>query len=246
MKQRIKAFIKQHPMLVKLALVIQTGSLLKLTLTKKIRGKQNRITVALSAFCVNCVVDIVGSNNIIIVEEGARLNGVTFYIRGNENRIFIAKQVRFNKGGSLWIEDERGEISIGERTEIEDVHVAVTEPGSAVQIGKGCLLAYDIDIRTGDSHSILDAATQRRINYAKDVIIEDHVWVAAHCSILKGVRVRKDSIVATRSVLTKSFNQDGIIVGGNPAKILRENITWNRDRIYDPSMTPMGSNVCRK
>lgn len=233
MKQRIKAFIKQHPMLLKLALVIQTGSLLKPTLTKKIRGQQNRITVAPSVFCVNCVVDIVGSNNTIIVEEGARLNGVTFYIRGNSNRIFIAKQVQFKRAGSLWMEDDGGEIWIGERTEIEDAHVAVTEPNSTIQIGKGCLLAYDIDLRTGDSHSILDATTQRRINYAKDVVIDDHVWIAAHCSILKGIHVRKNSIVATRSVLTKSFDQEGILLGGNPAKILKENITWNRDRIYE-------------
>ncbi|MVM37180.1 acyltransferase [Spirosoma sp. HMF3257] len=235
MKQRVKAFIKQHPMLVKLALLIQTGSLLKPRLTKKIRGKQNKLSVDPSAFCVNCVVDIVGRNNTIIIEEGARLNGVIFYIRGNSNRIFIARQVQFKRAGSLWIEDERCEIRIGERTEIEDAHVAVTEPDSSVQIGKGCLLAYDIDVRTGDSHSILDAVTQQRINYAKDVIIDDHVWIAAHCSILKGVRIRKDSIVATRSVVTKSFDQEGVIIGGNPAKILKEQITWCRDRIYGPT-----------
>ncbi|MVM33714.1 acyltransferase [Spirosoma sp. HMF4905] len=235
MKQRIKAFIKQRPILLKLALVIQTGSLLKPTLTKKIRGKQNKITVDGSAFCVNCVADIIGRYNTIIIEEGARLNGVTFYIRGNSNRIFIAKQAQFKRGGSLWVEDERCEIRIGERTEIEDAHIAVTEPGSTIQIGKDCLLAYDIDVRTGDSHSILDAVTQQRINYANDVIIDDHVWIAAHCSILKGVHIRNDSIVATRSVVTKSFDQEGVIIGGNPAKILREHITWNRDRIYEPS-----------
>lgn len=235
MKEQVKAFLKRHPILLKLVLMIQTGSLFKPSLIRKIRGKKNKATVDRSAFCVNCVVDIVGSHNTIIIEEGARLNGVTFYIRGNSNRIVIAKQVQFKRSGSLWIEDERGGIRIGERTEIEDVHIAVTEPGSTVQIGEGCLLAYDIDIRTGDSHSILDAVTQKRINYAKNVILDDHVWIAAHCSILKGVHIRKDSIVATRSVVTKSFDQEGVIIGGNPAKILREHITWNRDRIYEQS-----------
>ncbi|QDK80122.1 acyltransferase [Spirosoma sp. KCTC 42546] len=233
MKQRVYEFIKQHPMLLKLALVIKSGSFFKSTVTKTIQGKRNKLSISRSAFCVNCTIDIDGNDNTILIEEGARLHGLTVYIRGNSNRIHIAKQVRFKRGGSLWIEDERGEISIGTRTMIEDVHVAVTEPGSSIRIGEDCLLAYDIDVRTGDSHSILDATTGQRINYAKDVVIDDHVWIAAHCSILKGVRIRKNSIVATRSVLTKSFDQEGIIIGGNPAKLLKDNINWAQERLYD-------------
>jgi acetyltransferase-like isoleucine patch superfamily enzyme len=115
----------------------------------------------------------------------------------------------------------------------KDVHIAATEPNSVITIGADCMFAYDIDVRTGDSHSILDAQTGKRINYAKNVIIGDHVWVASHCSILKGAELKKNSIVATRSVVTKAFDKEGIVVAGSPAVVVKENITWSRKRIYD-------------
>lgn len=95
------------------------------------------------------------------------------------------------------------------------------------------MFAYDIDLRTGDSHSIIDSATMKRINYAKNIEIEDHVWIASHVSILKGVKILRNSVIATRSVVTKSFNKEGVIIGGAPAKILKENVTWSRKRIYE-------------
>src|SRR5450759_1692287 len=98
------------------------------------------------------------------------------------------------------------------------------------------MFAYDIDLRTGDSHSILDSTTMKRTNYARNVEIADHVWVASHVSILKGVKLLKNTVVATRSVVTKSFEKEGILIGGTPVKVLKEGITWDRKRIYENSV----------
>jgi acetyltransferase-like isoleucine patch superfamily enzyme len=97
------------------------------------------------------------------------------------------------------------------------------------------MFAYDIDLRTGDSHSIIDLTTKQRINYAQSIRIGDHVWVAPHCSILKGVEVRKNCVLATRTVLTKTCDREGVILGGSPAKNLKENITWDRRRLVEES-----------
>ncbi len=232
MTTQLKDYVKQHPMLMKLALLIQTRSVFKPSVTRRIRGKRNRISIDRTAFCVGCVIDVVGNDNTITVHESVRLLNLRFYIRGNNNRIMVSSQVRVNRDGDLWIEDDGGSITIGERCTFEAAHIAVTEPGSGVTIGRDCLFAYDIDIRTGDSHSIIDTQTNERINPARNVVIGDHVWVAAHCSILKGVRLGRNSVVATRSVVTKPFDQEGVIVGGNPARVLKENITWQRERVY--------------
>jgi acetyltransferase-like isoleucine patch superfamily enzyme len=101
-----------------------------------------------------------------------------------------------------------------------------------VEIGKDCMFAYDIDIRTGDSHSIIDSTTGSRINYAKDINIGNHVWVAAHSIILKGVSIADNCVIATGAVVVKGFNEQGIIVAGNPGKIVKRNITWSRERLY--------------
>lgn len=93
------------------------------------------------------------------------------------------------------------------------------------------MFANYIDLRTGDSHSIIDIVANKRINYAQNIEIGNHVWVASHVSILKGVNILSNSIVATRSVVTKKFYKENILIGGIPANIIKENITWNRNRI---------------
>lgn len=234
MKEKIKHFLKQNPVLEKYVRSLTKGKKTKHARPKKIiNGKNNIIKINESAILNNCTFDITGNNNEIEIMESSFFNNVTFFIRGDDNKIRINKKVRFNRGGSIWIEDCNCEANIGEYSTFEDVHIAVTEPGSKIEIGKDCMFADNIDLRTGDSHSIINSITNKRINYAEDIIIGDHVWIASHVSILKGVRISDNSVVATRAVLTKSFEEKNILIGGIPAKKLKENINWDRQRIYE-------------
>ncbi|MGB5966193.1 MAG: hypothetical protein WBG65_11800 [Sulfurimonadaceae bacterium] len=95
------------------------------------------------------------------------------------------------------------------------------------------MFAYDIDIRTGDSHSILDKRTGERVNYAKDIQIGNHVWMAVHARILKGVHIQENSVVGTGSIVTKSIDEESVVIAGNPAGIVKINITWDRKNIYE-------------
>ncbi len=195
-----------------------------------ISGKQNIIRYG-NSILSSVLFDIKGDMNHIEVKNGCLLNGVTFFIRGDGHSIQIGKGCSFNRGGSLWFEDHGCSLLIGDGTTFEDIHIAVTEPGSKVEIGEDCLFAYDTDIRTGDSHSIIDAISNERLNYGKDVAIGKHVWVAAHCILLKGSSVLEDSVVATGSVVTKRFEEKGVVIAGNPAKIVKRHISWSRKRI---------------
>jgi acetyltransferase-like isoleucine patch superfamily enzyme len=177
-------------------------------------------------------INIYGNENRIEIQEGSILNGVKFLIWGNGHSISIGRRCRFNRGGSIWFEDAGGKLLIGDGTTFEDVHLAVTEPGSNITIGKDCMFAYEIDVRTGDSHSIFDNATNERCNYAMDVSIGDHVWVATRCAILKGVIIPDDCIVATGSIVTSAFHQKGAILAGNPARVVKDGIRWSRERTY--------------
>lgn len=233
MKERIKKIVKKYPSLEKfIKVIVSRQKTRENKLTKIIKGKDNVLNINQSSILTNCTIDIVGNNNEIEINESAIINNVTFFIRGNNNKIIIGQKVRFNKGGSIWIEDYDCEAIIGENTTFEDSHIAVTEPNSKIIIGKDCMFAYNIDLRTGDSHSILHSITNERINYAKNIDIGNHVWIAAHVSILKGVHISDNSVIATRAVVTKSFLDENILIGGMPAKKLKENINWNRKRIY--------------
>lgn len=195
----------------------------------KVRGHGNYVVTNLSTL-TGVGVEIFGSGNKIDFGANLKAADLNIYIRGNNNKIIIGDDCRFIKGGDLWIEDDGCEIIIGDSTSFVSTHLAATESKSKILIGKDCMFAYDIDVRTGDSHSILDAGTGKRINYAKDVNIGNHVWVAAHVRILKGVNVLDNCIVGTGSVVTKSYGKSNVIYAGNPAKVIKENISWTRDR----------------
>ena len=64
------------------------------------------------------------------------------------------------------------------------------------------MLSNNIIIRTSDSHPIFNQTTGERINHAKDVIIGNNVWIAAHATIMKGVHIGDGSIVGFGSVVT--------------------------------------------
>ena len=63
------------------------------------------------------------------------------------------------------------------------------------------------------------------VHYKRDdddlpVVIEDDTWIGCNVTILKGVRIGRGAIVGAGSVVTKDV-PDYAIVGGNPAKIIR-------------------------
>jgi len=55
---------------------------------------------------------------------------------------------------------------------------------------------------------------------AKPVVIERNVWIAAGVTIIGGVRVGENSVVAAGSVVTRDVPPNAL-VGGNPARVIR-------------------------
>jgi acetyltransferase-like isoleucine patch superfamily enzyme len=197
-----------------------------------IQGQGNRIQAA-GVKLANVELDIVGDNNQISFGPGSTINNLRIRMRGSNHRLEFGENCRVSRGGWFWFEDQDCLLKIGANTTLVDVHIAVTEPGSQILIGDDCMLANDIDIRTGDSHSVIDIASGERLNFPEDVTIENHVWIAPHVVILKGVSIGSHSVIATGSIVTRSV-ESGVIAAGNPANVIRTGITWERERIAKP------------
>lgn len=228
-KIKYETIRQKFPVLERVHRRVRDGRLFD-SMRKKIRGHGN-VIVHRDAILSSVIFDIVGNNNRIEIQKGALLNAVTFRIRGDQHQIMIGEECRFDHGGSIWFQDYGGSLEIGQGSTFQNAHLAVTEPGSKIYIGSDCMFAYDIEVRTGDSHSALDANSLQRINPAEDVFIGNHVWVAAHCILLKGVHIAENSIIGTGAVVTGKFTQKGVALAGSPARVIKEGITWSRKRI---------------
>ena len=183
----------------------------------------------ISGTLTHCSVFISGTNNIINISKDAVLKYCTIKIFGDDNNIHIGENVHANSL-TLWIEDRKNSIQIGDYTTVHGAtHIACIE-GTSVIIGNDCMLSSDISIVTGDSHSILDE-TGERINPSKSICIGNHVWIGKENTILKGTAICDNSIVGAKSLVTKTFDKENIIIAGNPAKIIRRNINWSRERM---------------
>lgn len=90
-----------------------------------------------------------------------------------------------------------------------------------ITIGENVAIAHDVLITDCDGH-LIDVNAE---SDAAEVKIGNHVWIGTKSIILKGVSIGDGSVVAAGSVVTKNFPEH-VLVGGNPAKIIRENINW--------------------
>lgn len=75
---------------------------------------------------------------------------------------------------------------------------------------KVSLLSESHPINPKDRHSLIPKA----------IVIKKNAWIGANATILQGVTIGENSIVAAGSVVSKDV-PDNVIVGGIPAKIIK-------------------------
>ena len=58
--------------------------------------------------------------------------------------------------------------------------------------------------------------------YSKgDILIGANTWIGDNVIILPGVHIGKNCVIGANAVVTKSFEEDGLVLAGNPAKVMR-------------------------
>jgi len=124
-------------------------------------------------------------------------------------------------GSSLRIDN--GTLTIGDNFSCnKNCFISCTK---SISFGNDCLLGWNINIRDSDGHSIFDADGTEKPSL-KEVIIGNHVWIASNVNILKGTIIGNNSVVGFGSMLTKEYKINNVIIAGNPAKIVQNNVSW--------------------
>jgi acetyltransferase-like isoleucine patch superfamily enzyme len=90
----------------------------------------------------------------------------------------------------------------------------------AITIGHGVAISSGVTIRDSDNHAINGNA-----RVTAPIVIGDRVWIGLNATILKGVRIGNGAVIAAGAVVIADVPEN-TLVGGVPAKVLKENISW--------------------
>ncbi len=108
-------------------------------------------------------------------------------------------------------------LRIGQNSYIGDRGlIAVSK---SLEIGADCAISWGITILDDDGHVLENAEPCLPIR------IGNHVWIGCNVTVLKGSTIGDGSVVAAGAVVSGQFPEK-CLIGGVPAKILRQNIQW--------------------
>jgi acetyltransferase-like isoleucine patch superfamily enzyme len=138
-------------------------------------------------------------------------------------RVEGSGQIVLGNGVKIWSHIATTQISAGTNARIEIGEGTFINTGCIVsarkliKIGRNCQIANQVILMDDDFHGVAN----RNQNPAPEaIIVEDDVWLATRCTILKGVRIGQGAVVAAGAVVTRDV-PPYTLVGGVPAKIIK-------------------------
>ena len=112
--------------------------------------------------------------------------------------------------------------------------------GKNIHVGKNFLANYNVTIldiapvHIGDyvmiapntlittvNHPMNPSGGRKHLGIAKPVTIGNDVWIGANVTILPGVNIGNNVVVAAGAVVTKDV-PDNVLIGGVPARVIKE------------------------
>ena len=171
-------------------------------------------------------IQFLGDNNLVEIYEPCFFLGCFFQL--SRNCHFVLKKI--TAYGLNCQTKEYSKLFIDEKTTINGCFLNLQAPYNSISIGKDCMFSTEIYLCPSDGHKIFDVEKNEVLNNKPpEVIIGNHVWLAARVCITKNVHLPNNCIVGMASVVTRSFDTENIVIAGNPAKIIKTGVNWGRE-----------------
>lgn len=139
-----------------------------------------------------------------------------------EGVIIFKGKAKFGAGTKIAVGNE-ARLTFGENFKItSNSSIACFKE---IIFGSNCLLSWEILVMDTDAHHIYNS-DEEIINPDKVITIGEKVWIGCRVTILKGAEIPNYCIVGSNSVVSKSFNDANSLIAGNPAKIIKREISW--------------------
>lgn len=102
-----------------------------------------------------------------------------------------------------------------------------------IKIGNNVMVGPRVSFYTA-GHPIDPQIRIEELEFGLPITVEDNVWIGGSATILPGVTIGKNSIIAAGAVVTKEVAAN-TIVGGNPAQLIRaineeDKRYWNKKK----------------
>jgi acetyltransferase-like isoleucine patch superfamily enzyme len=133
-------------------------------------------------------------------------NGVVFRSSRFSNLIGL------NRGCIITLMSDEAELTIGNHSGFSGTVIGCyskIELGNNVRCGANTLIT-DSDWHVNDSRSSKPAP----------IIIEDNVWLGTNVTVLKGVRIGKNSVIGAGSLVSRDIPEN-VVAAGSPCKVIR-------------------------
>lgn len=164
------------------------------------------------------------------IDVGGELDIGTSFVGFQTNSDVTLLNVR----GKLFVE---GKFSIGRGCRFDIGEGGIVELGDGgyiaafslfiitkkLKIGKNCAISWNCQFLDNDFHHIEYEGKKEKSN---SIIIGDNVWIGSGVSIYKGTIVPNGCVIASNSVVRGVFENENSIISGNPAKVIKEKVTW--------------------
>lgn len=198
----------------------------------RIVGSSNEIVFKNSNKNLKCKITIQGNNNRIYIDNilcSKSQGKLNISIIGDNNTISLKKNIIIVEELSVSILEGcyNGKITVDENTSFWRTHLQTCDNNSAILIGKNCMFSFGTRIFNTDGHSIFQ--NNKLINQAGKCVVSDCVWLGFESVVLKNSYIPEGCIIGYRSLVSDSKFSPHCVLAGVPAKVVKRNITWNRN-----------------
>lgn len=138
----------------------------------------------------------------------------------NGGRLIVGNIVNMARGTRLVVDG--GTMTVGSHFWCNgDSYFCCT---TNITIGDENMYGWNISFNTSDGHHVYENGVEKPME--GDITIGNQVWIASHCIIGKNTSIADDCVVAQHSLVGKRFEQANCLIGGMPAKVIKENYSW--------------------
>lgn len=158
------------------------------------------------------------NENLVINANRMGKNGRSSILRMDDNSILESNGFSFMYGADI-ILFKGAHLVLGKNSFINsDCKIRCHDE---IIIGDDCAISHDFTVMDSDAHELNGSRNTRPVH------IGNHVWIGTRVTILSGVSVGEGSVIAAGALVTEDVPA-GVLVGGVPAKVLKDKVEWKK------------------